>query len=246
VVLEAGRDFDHLVLAISLDALKPIGGDLAGRIPRWRDLFDHVKTVQTQSAQLWMDCDLEATGWTHGAVPIDAGPEPLDVWADRSETLVREAWPPASPPRSVQYVCGPLPGPYGSRPPGDKAVPADALAGVRKSLTAWIEAYAAVLWPRAVRDGAFDWSLLHDPKGRRGEDRLDAQWLRANVDPTERYVLSVAGTTRYRFLPGDTGLTNLVAAGDWTLTPFNAGCIEAAVTSGTNAARAIRGEPPVE
>jgi len=39
------------------------------------------------------------------------------------------------------------------------------------------------------------------------------------------------------------GFLNLYIAGDWTLNGFNAGCVEAAVTSGLMACRALCGSP---
>ena len=54
--------------------------------------------------------------------------------------------------------------------------------------------------------GSFDWNLLVAPPNVTGEDRLDEQYLRANVDPSERYVLSVPGSGEHRIAPDDTGL----------------------------------------
>ena len=69
------------------------------------------------------------------------------------------------------------------------------------------------------------------------------QYLRANIDPSERYVLSLPGTVQYRMAADGSGYENLILAGDWTKTDWNVGCIEAAVTSGINAAAAIEGKP---
>jgi uncharacterized protein with NAD-binding domain and iron-sulfur cluster len=244
-VLRAGEHFDRVVLAVSLAGIAPIAGELAARVPRWGGALAHVKTVQTLAAQLWLVPPLAGTGWPEGPIPVDAAPEPLDVWADRSALLAREGWPPSRGPGSIQYLCGPLPGDYLTRPPTDPAVPGEALAAGRRILVTWLERSARVLWPTLAGDGSFDWEALYDPDGRGGEARLASQYLRANIDPTERYVLSVATSTRWRFAPHDTGLANLVAAGDWTLTPFNAGCIEGATISGMNAARALTGAAPL-
>ena len=97
--------------------------------------------------------------------------------------------------------------------------------------------------PSALAAGIRD-SQLHDPSGGSGPDRLDAQYLRANIDPSERYVLALPGTTRYRLAADGSGYDNLVLAGDWTRTDWNVGCIEAAVQSGINAAAAIEARDP--
>ena len=95
-VLEAGRDFDVAVLGISLGGLHDLCADFRAD-DRWRDMLDHLGTTQSGSAQLWMDRTLEELGWTLGPVPADAAPEPLDVWADRSELLPLEHWPAPAP-----------------------------------------------------------------------------------------------------------------------------------------------------
>jgi len=73
--------------------------------------------------------------------------------------------------------------------------------------------------------------------------RIDAQYLRANIDPSERYVLAPPALNKLRLPPGSSGFSNLVLAGDWTKTAINAGCVEAAVMSGMAASRALCGYP---
>ena len=237
-VLEVDRDFDVAVLGISLGGLHDIVADFRAD-DRWRDLLDRVGTTQSASAQLWMDSSLADLGWKLGPVPADAAPEPLDVWADRSELLRLEHWPEPGP-RSLQYLCGAIPGDDYRRPPTDMGVPAAALAEVASITTAWLSGAGIAMWPGArSATGGFDWNQLHDPAGHLGTDRLAAQYLRANIDPSERYVLSLPGTARYRLAADGSGYENLVLAGDWTRTDWNVGCIEAAVSSGINAAAVI-------
>ena len=170
---------------------------------------------------------------------MDAAPEPLDVWADRSTLLDAERWIGACKPLSLQYMCGPLPGDWASRPASDHGVPAEAQAQVRQLTVAWLRRYATVLWPKATGLDGFDWDALFDAGNAEGESRLDAQYLRANIDPSERYVLSIAGSGHTRMDAGDSGFDNLVLTGDWTRTSWNAGCIEACALAGENAARAV-------
>jgi len=103
------------------------------------------------------------------------------------------------------------------------------------------------IFPNAVGpDGkGFKWELLVDdrPGQHQGVERLEAQYIRANVQPTERYVLSLPGSTRYRLDPGDSQFDNLYLAGDWTLNAFNAGNVEAATISGLLASNSISGYP---
>lgn len=237
-ILEAGQDFDVAVLGISLAGLPDIAADFRAD-DRWRDLFEHVGTTQTQSAQLWLDASLPDLGWTLGPVPADAGPEPLDVWADRTDVLRFEHWS-SPPPRSLQYLCGPMLGDAYRRPAGDRSVPGEALAQVTTTVRDWLSDGGIAIWPGArAAAGGFDWDRLHDGSGQIGPARLGSQYLRANIDPSERYVLSLPGTARYRLAADSSGYDNLVLAGDWTRTEWNVGCIEAAVISGIAAARVI-------
>jgi hypothetical protein len=91
------------------------------------------------------------------------------------------------------------------------------------------------LWPDAVGPDGFDHDVLHGDLGE--------QHFVAATDPSDRYVQSLPGTDRHRLRPDQSGLANLVLAGDWTDCGLNAGCIEAAVLSGLQAANAVQGRP---
>src|SRR5690606_15785337 len=137
----------------------------------------------------------------------------------------REQWD-DEPPRSLAYLCGAL-------------RKGDGESEVSNSLVEFLERRARVLWPSTGGDDGFRWELLWDDKQSTGPERLEAQYVRANLDPSDRYVQSLPGTGRYRIPPGDTGFDNLAIAGDWTATGLDAGCIEAAVRSGVMAAEHI-------
>lgn len=241
--IRAGDDYDLLVLGISLDEVREICAEFPPRLPAWRSMFGAMQTVQTAAAQLWMMLSLEDLGWSHGAVPIDAGPEPMDVWADRSDVLRRETWQ-SDIPKSLHYLCGPLDERWAAGLPRDPGFPVAGKAAATETTRIWLEANAGAVWPNSTRGGTFDWSLLRDPATGGGADRLQAQYIRANIDPTERYVLSVARSTATRLKADGSGLNNLLLAGDWTHSDWNAGCIETAVTTGLNAAAAVRAAQP--
>jgi uncharacterized protein with NAD-binding domain and iron-sulfur cluster len=77
--------------------------------------------------------------------------------------------------------------------------------------------------------------------GRIGSERINAQFWKANIDPSERYVLSVVNSTQYRLATDQSGFDNFYLAGDWIETGLNCGCMEATVMSGMQAARALGG-----
>jgi hypothetical protein len=78
------------------------------------------------------------------------------------------------------------------------------------------------------------------------ETWIDSQYFRANVEPSDRYSLSLPGTLACRISPLDPAYENFAVAGDWTRCGFNEGCVEAAVMSGRLAAHALSASPPLE
>ena len=99
------------------------------------------------------------------------------------------------------------------------------------------------LWPAVASVGEFDWQCLLDPNHQVGESRFDSQYWRANVDPSERYVMSVVDSSKYRLKTDETLFANLLITGDWIKTGVNAGCVEAAVMAGMQTSRVICGLP---
>jgi hypothetical protein len=114
------------------------------------------------------------------------------------------------------------------------------MARVEAHLRGWLRDHAAALWPHLQGDAL--WEALIDPQGRSGEDRLEAQYWHTPLNPSDRYVVAPAGSTRYRLFNDESGFSNLVLAGDWTLNAMNIGCVEAATLSGLHAAQVILGK----
>jgi uncharacterized protein with NAD-binding domain and iron-sulfur cluster len=250
-VLEEGTHFDDVVLGISLGAFKRLNDEptmcdeLHDASPRFAAMADSLGIVPTQAVELWTGPSLADLGWTDPKPAMDAAPEILDVWADMSQELPLEDWGPDGP-KSIQYLCAIYPTDLYTRPSSDAQVPAEALAGVRRTAIDWLSKYTGLLWPLATAPGnkdALDYRVLFDRAGGEGEARLDAQWLRANVDPTECCVAAHKGTTKRRLGPDESGFANLVLAGDWTKNGVNTACVEAAVMSGMAASRALCGSP---
>ena len=60
----------------------------------------------------------------------------------------------------------------------------------------WLTRYPGHLWPDGAPPddpNALDPRLLIDLSGGTGPERLRAQYYRANIDPSERYVLTLPG-----------------------------------------------------
>ncbi len=72
-----------------------------------------------------------------------------------------------------------------------------------------------------------------------GPGVVQHRYTRLNVEPTERYVLTLPGTVDARLEPADARIGNLRFAGDWTATSINGGSVEAAFESGERAAASL-------
>ncbi|MBK9260093.1 MAG: FAD-dependent oxidoreductase [Polyangiaceae bacterium] len=154
-----------------------------------------------------------------------------------SHLLRYEGWSGTQAPGHVSYYVSPM-----SDAPARHT---DARASVRRHAERVLVGEGAKHL-RAAHAGPFDWSHLvdHRPDAPQGMERLDAQYWRANTYPSERYVLSVAGSTEHRLLPHDrNGYRNLYLAGDWTRNGMNCGAMESAVMGGLLCARAFDGFP---
>jgi uncharacterized protein with NAD-binding domain and iron-sulfur cluster len=237
VVLEAGRDFDHLVLATSVGMVPHVAPKLVAASPRWRAMVDELGTVATQALQLWLGPDERSLGWEDPAATVTGCGEPLDTFASMSQTLPFEAWPEGAEPRAAASFCAVLEEEVVQR--------GDARAEVAVAAAGFLEARAGNLWPNATTDGGgFRWDLLAGvAPGTTGVEALASQYVRANVDPSDRYVQSLPGSGAHRLRADGSGYANLALAGDWIDTGLNAGCIEAATLGGLQAANAVLGRP---
>jgi uncharacterized protein with NAD-binding domain and iron-sulfur cluster len=241
--LRAGVDFDHVVLAIPVAALPAICGELVAnqRTPEFADMVDHTATTMTQAFQLWTNETASTLGWAHRDDSIlTAYVEPIDTYADMTHLLDREDWDPKLGVANIAYYCGVL-----DDRPGETQQQATDRAYA--AAVAWIDDDMSPVWTASDDGGRgpFDWNALVDASGATGAARMRAQYWRANLQPTERYTLSLAGTMKYRLAADESGYANLVLAGDWIRNGIDAGCVEATVMSGMQAARAICGSPDV-
>jgi uncharacterized protein with NAD-binding domain and iron-sulfur cluster len=166
----------------------------------------------------------------------------MDTWADMSQLIDRENWPADNAPNNIAYVCGPIENKvdYSKWDFNDHTVPDKAYEQVKENTKDYLQTLSAHLWPDASDSkGDFKWDLLVDKDQAPGEKRFDSQWFRANIDPTELYVLSTTDSSRHRIKTNETGFDNLLITGDWIDNGFNAGCVEASVMAGMQTARAI-------
>lgn len=239
-ILRRGVDFDHVVLAASLAMVELITGELIADRPEWQEMTTHVRTVATQSFQLWLRPTEAALGWHRPGVTTSGYVAPFDTWASMPQTLWAEHWPPSDEPRTVAYFCGAFDAEWPTR-----LAPTAYVRSCRERVLAnavdYLDHHVGLYLPGAASEGGFSWQLLCGAGDRRDAAALETQHVSVNIDPSDRYVLSVPGSDKYRLRPDESGYDNLVLAGDWTDSGINAGCIEAAVVSGLQAANALLG-----
>jgi len=259
--LTAGEDYDKLVLAISIGAMPHLCAELIAANPAWSAMVANVPAYTTQGMQIWLTKDLYQMGW---GIPLKPDEtlfsatylNPQNGQAEFSGLLPYEDWPADAEPKSLWYFGGLMAeeGP----PPAftDHDYPARQAARVKYQAIQYLQAGVAPLLPLATTNATrppgdpfgLDFELLVDtrtPPGV-GVQRFDAQFWRANIDPTERYVTSPPGSTKYRLKAWESGFGNLVLAGDWIYTGLNVGSVEGTVMSGKLAAHALCGLPDLE
>ncbi len=253
--LRVTKDFDFVVLGLGLGAVPYVCSELVERDARWRRMVERVKTVNTQAFQLWMHPTMEELGYTGPQeVTVSGFVEPFDTWAAMPHLLSEESWPEDRKPRSLAYFCNVFPTPPGALDREDTSYPLKRLAEARENAVDFLNRDVHRLWSDAASPkGGFRWQVLVEGPGggsaakkRSGSARLDSQFWTANVNPTDRYVLSLPGTAKDRISPLDNTYDNLTVAGDWTACGHVAGCVEAAVMSGRLAAHSISQQPPLE
>ncbi len=246
ITLEAGADFDEVVLATPVQTLPFVCGDLPRWSERWRTMMHEVKAVQTLSFQVWLSKDIASLGWTGPQSPLlSLYVEPYNTWSDMSQVLVRETWPPSARPLNVSYFTGAQPGPATPPPVTDLDFPVRMTDKAREGALEFLEQHLTTLLPRAVdsaRPPDMDWKLLVELGAQHeGPARLASQYWRSNCDPHERCTLALPGTAKFRIRANETGYSNLTIAGDWIDNGIHVACMEGAVMGGIYAARAVTG-----
>ncbi len=263
--------FDAVVWAIPPPTLRYSGAELIGErgSPAFVAAASMASTP-TMEYQIWTTVPTSGTddrapdgtatslGWpvlnpvgsgTHHRYASATYPMPLDGVTDFSDLMDYEVWPDEGP-KGLVYFCGQLEDIEIKQDPelADPTMPARALA------RAWGEVLqtqrdlgevipAARIAPNQRLDPRlFDPQLLWAPEGMVGNERVLYQYVKANIDPPERYMQGPPSTATLRMMPWATGVDGLVAAGDWVYTGFNSGCFEGAVIGGALAAFAISGE----
>jgi uncharacterized protein with NAD-binding domain and iron-sulfur cluster len=246
--LSRGAAFDDVVLALPIACLARLHGEpscveeLLIANPRVAAAAEGINLAPTVAAQLWVDKPLDALGWRWERPTMPAWAAPYSVWADMTPVLPHERWLGDKRPRSLHYLCGTFKT-DAHRAPTTKNGARAAHAEAKRLLAHQLERHGAQLWPAArTARGDFDWSVLHDDAEREGTERLDGQYVKANIEPHDLCDGASVNTSHLRLEAHESGIDNLVFAGTWCRTGINSTCVEAATMSGLAAARAVAGD----
>jgi len=243
ILLERGRDFDVAILGISIGGIPAISQEICDHHASWRNMLAKVDTVATQSFQIWSSKKTELLGFSGSRVdqPTLAGSfqDPFANWVEMTPVLAWEDWPSDDAPKSLHYFSGALQQLVGDAPSAGPAPEFLALQSrrVHRNSLDWFVGRIQYLWPNLVENGQVQWTWIYG--SGTGDDRFRSQYWRANVNPSDRYVPGFSNTLQYRLRADESPVSHLVLAGDWTRNDIDIGCVEAAVTSGTAAARAV-------
>ncbi len=245
VTIVHGQDYDLAVLAMSVAPLKYLTPELMEASDRWRRMVEGVKTTQTAGVQLWCKGTWQQMGWPYDPPLITAYAQPIQTWGDFSQVLPRESWPADESPGSISYLCGNLPDPEHIPDFSDHEFPRLQQERVKAIAWQWLTDNAGLIWPKAsvpFNPNGLDWDALYDLKDGDNAARFNAQFFRANIAPSERYVLCVPRDEEVRMTRGKTPFINIYVAGDYVFTGI-LGSIEASVMTGMMASRTISGYP---
>jgi uncharacterized protein with NAD-binding domain and iron-sulfur cluster len=256
--LNIGADFDQVICGIPIAALNDICSEIILQNSSWQNMIKNVATVQTQAVQLWfkptlkqLGMDVTKWGMDEGDEPItDTYTNPINSWIDFTNLINLENWPADNKPGFLVYYCGNLLDEDHIPSSDDKNFPQTQYQRVYDMAVQWLSNNAGYFWPKGVNpenEQGVDFRLLVDPRKEHDDDneksgmkKLEQQFFRANVDPTERYTLSLPESEVYRLKTDGTGYDNFFITGDWIDCDLNMGCVEATVISGLMCATAVR------
>ncbi|SFF52147.1 flavin monoamine oxidase family protein [Thermoflexibacter ruber] len=256
-VLKKGEDFDAVILGIPVAALGGENGickEIINANDSWQKMYQNVKTTATQSVQAWISKDYTALGmdlaqWgiQKGATPnLVTYASPLYSWIDMSIVLPQESWQEGKQPPMLLYYCGSMTDPDYIPPFSDTQYPQKEIDRLVYTTQQWLNDNMGYFFPNATSieyPQGFDLSILFDMYDRPNatpNEKLLSQYLRVNVNPWDRYTLSIPNSGFYRLKTDQSGYKNLFLTGDWIDFGVNVGYIEGAVNSGFQAGQAVR------
>lgn len=255
--LQKGKDFDIAVLAIPVAALggeQGVCSEIIAKNMKWQAMYKNVKTTSTQSIQTYItpsytDLGMNLKNWgiEQGATPnLVTYASPIYSWIDMSLVIPQESFSQAGKPNILIYFCGSADDPVVIPPFSNTQYPNEAREQLISRFQQWLNDNMGYFFPKGTSieypqgfnfDMFFD---MNDSTQATGEEKLLSQTIRININPWDRYTLSVPQSAKYRLKTDASEFKNLFLTGDWIDFGVNVGYIEGAVNSGLQAAQALR------
>ncbi len=253
--LEKGKDFDYTILGIPIDVLggnEGICKEIIDNNDAWHKMYHNVKSIPTMSMQLWIKPTLKELGmklsdwgFPEGALPnLVTYADPQYSFIDMSQVLPYEDWK-GNEPGVLIYYTGSFLDPEVVPPYSDHYYPHEQLERIMRISEQWLRDKMGWFFPNATTleyPEGMKFDVIHDFSGHARTDyaRLKTQFFRANVNPTDRYTLSLPGSNKYRLKADESGFDNLIITGDWINFGVNVGYYEGAIVSGLQAGQVLR------
>lgn len=253
--LEKGKDFDYVVLGIPIDVLggkEGICKEIIENKVAWQNMYNHVKSIPTMSMQLWIRPNLKELGmhlpdwgFPEGALPnLVTYADPQYSFIDMSQVMPYEDWNEDEPGVLIYYT-GSFLDPEVIPPYSDHRYPHEQMERIMRVSEQWLKDKMGWFFPNATTleyPEGMRLDVIHDFSKAAKTDygRLKTQWFRANVNPTDRYTLSLPGSNKYRLKASESGFDNLVITGDWIDFGVNVGYYEGAIIAGLQAGQVMR------
>ena len=246
---------DQVIVALPPQAQKFSCSSAIAIRPTWAAMVDNIRTAATQALQIWLKESTATLGWRAlSGSNRWIGPtfeRPIAAFSDFSDTIRSEFWPPDNAPKGLVYFCGPLQDPDSMPGFDDHGFPDRENQRVKNMAAQYLRELGSLL-PRSGTNASgveaidFDDLYCFNNEHSTGENRVEQQYFRANIDPNERYTLSFPGTLQYRLRAWQSGFTNCALSGDGIYTGFNIGSFEGAVMAGKLASLTLTGSPKLE
>ena len=248
--LVKGEGFYRVIFGLSIGSVPHVAAEVMAQSEPLTKAVDNVKTVATQAYQVWLNEDLHGMGWQYtpesGEQPVLSGfTEPFDTWASMDQLIDKEDWQGIQP-QNASYFCSALPVEH-YPPRSDTEFPKRKAQQAKEGAIGQLNNQIHKLWSNVGDQFPWQWLYLGDEASEalQGRARFDSQYWRVNIDPSEQYVMSVKGSSKFRIDTDGTGIDNLYVTGDWINTGINASCVEAATMAGMHTSKAICGYPKV-
>ncbi len=259
--LKKGVDFDYAILGIPIDVLGGKAGicrEIIEKSEKWQLMYDHVKSIPTMSMQLWLKptlkdlgMDLKDWGFPAGSRPnLVTYATPQYSWIDMSQVMPFENWN-GDEPGLLVYYTGSFLDPEHVPAFNDAAYPEVQKERVMRISEQWLRDNMGWFFKNATTGEypeGIDFDIIFDFSKEASTDfaKLKTQYFRANVNPTDRYTLSLPSSNKYRLKANESGFENLVITGDWIDFGVNVGYYEGAIIAGLKAGQCIRAKLKLE